>query len=137
MDESKQSKPGDLSILEAKALVARLALVKERAIDDSVAADPYEQIEMSTAKTKSQLTAERMDTEAVLDECAVRLLARGPEDLRAQALGDQLERLRKLVGAVFTVCQPTFCPCCGMLGSGHNAGCLWPTLLAEATKSEA
>jgi len=57
-------KPNHLSALDSNALVARLALVKERVLEDAAAANPYgphDPSEMNTAKTRAQLAAERAD----------------------------------------------------------------------------
>jgi hypothetical protein len=140
MADAKQSKPGDLSTLDGNALVARLDLVKERALEDSVAADPYEPLEMSTAKTKAQITAERMDTDAVLDECAARLLDPSPEHLRAQILSDELERLRALIARVVArgPLGPAVgyfsCVFCFEADDAHAIECPWPALEAQALK---
>jgi len=135
----------DLSDLDRNDLVARLAVVKVRVLEDSTVAE----VEFcSNEAGNSQMAAQRADTEAVLDECAARLLAQeirgaaerwqsNAEDARAGAEAALAEagRLRGLIRSVLTVCQPTFqCPCCGRLGSRHNAGCPWPTLMAEAEK---
>jgi hypothetical protein len=78
MAESKRSKP-DLSTLDNDALVARLALVKERVLDDAAAiGGPFDPTEAGTAKSPAQVAAELADTLAVLDECAVRLLGTPP-----------------------------------------------------------
>jgi hypothetical protein len=53
----------------------------------------------------------------------------------ADAALDEVERLRRLIRGVPTVCHPAFqCPCCGKPGPGHSAGCPWLTLVAEAEK---
>lgn len=91
-------KPNHLFALDSNALVARLALVKERVLEDAAAANPYgphDPSEMNTAKTRAQLAAERADTESVLDECAVRLL--GHEALSTPS---EIEHLRAMIRAL-------------------------------------
>jgi hypothetical protein len=128
----------DLRDLNGSALAARLDLVKERVLEDAAAANPYDQTELSTAKTKAQLAAERADTEAVLDECAARLVAP-----RAQGAGSsagsagELDRLRALIRAVVSSHggPGTDGPRCGGSSSDdHGPGCAWPSLLAEIKK---
>jgi hypothetical protein len=136
----------DLSDLDRNVLVARLSVVKVRVLEDSRAAE----VEFcSNDAGNAQMAAQRADTEAVLDECASRLLGQeirgaaerwqsNAEDAMAGAEAALAEaaRLRGLIRGVLTVCPPALqCQCCGKLGSGHNAGCPWPALMAEAAKA--
>jgi hypothetical protein len=87
---------------------------------------------LNTAKTKAQLDAERADTEAVLDECAVRLLGQ-----QAPSTASEVERLRAmirtLVRAQGRLTPGKGCPGCGSRGV-HDADCPWLPLSAEAAK---
>lgn len=124
----------DLKALDGNALVARLAKVKERAeVEGEFCCNDRERAEMA---------AERADTEAVLDECAVRLLGAscsGCEDCKEHRLKAtrEVERLRELIRAVVAQGQPAFQArgwCwCGPIDS-HAAECPWPALVAEAEK---
>jgi hypothetical protein len=132
----------DLSALDGNELVSRLAVVKVRALEDSMAAGS------ESNAGDLQKDAQRADTEAVLDECAARLLhheirgiaarwQRNAEDAiaGAQAALAEVERLRGVIREVLTVCHPAFqCPCCGKPGPSHSAGCPWLRLVAEAEK---
>jgi hypothetical protein len=66
MDQSKPSEPGNLSGLDGNDLVARLAVVKDRMLD------------LMDQPSEVMLVA-RADSEAVLDECASRLLGSDAE----------------------------------------------------------
>jgi len=140
----------DLSTLDGNALVARLAVVKERVLDDAsaVSADGWD--------------TDRADTEAVLDECAVRLLGPGPKQLTPgepdavplAGTGAEIERLRGLIGAVArgpwslgstppwdmersrATTGLWHCVSCAADWNGHGRpaharDCPWPSLLAE------
>jgi len=137
----------DLRHLDGSALATRLSLVKERVLEDAASANPYDQTEPSTAKTMAQLAAERLDTEAVLDECAARLVAHGTRAETGSSTGfaGELERLRALIRAVVASHggpgshdeprSPRVGPRCGGASSDdHALGCAWPSLVAEARK---
>jgi hypothetical protein len=137
----------DLSALDGNDLVARLAVVKVRALEDSRASgvglypndvgDP-------------QKLAQRADTEAVLDECAVRLLNHEIQGIAARwqrnaenamagtavALAE-VERLRGLIHAVVAHVSREQCPvCAAQVGRQHHLeGCPWPVLVGAAEKS--
>lgn len=134
----------DLSMLEVDALVARLALVKERVLD------------LMDQPAAPVLTPEaRADTEAVIDECAIRLLrplvltskVPGPSqgDLYAGALdlvvaarsqrdelGREVKRLRGLIKAMVPVALGK-CPWCGV-PEIHKVDCPWSAIFNEANK---
>jgi hypothetical protein len=107
MSESKESEPEDLSTLDGDALAALLATVKKRLVDADLRKSIY-----SSPEVDAMVAADRAETEAVLDECALRLLDPGPEHLRAQILRDDVERLRAAVRAIVAkgpnVATPTF-----------------------------
>jgi len=104
----------DLSDLDGNSLVARLGVVRER-----VVAQAYSAAERATPSDRERLEAELEDTEAVIDECGVRLLGRVPrhpyepddashermeDELRQAEASDadaqpEIERLRTLIRA--------------------------------------
>lgn len=118
------SEPADLSALDGNALAARLAVVMQRALLDSYAG--------ALAGTEAG-RVQRADTEAVIDECRVRLL-RSPET----------ERLRRLIRAVvdrgayvlFQTSGENECLYCtaSEFSEPHTPDCPWPALVAEAEK---
>jgi hypothetical protein len=134
MTEAKGRKPRDLSTLDGNALAERLAVVKDRMLDLMDQSSPL-------------MLVARADSEAVLDECGIRLLDPGPEHLRAQILSDDVGRLRALIRAVVAmgpdVATPTFsepilwelrCKYCSSRPGDHFGSCPWPALVAEAAK---
>jgi hypothetical protein len=127
----------DFKSLDAKALVARLALVKERVVEDAaVIGDPYDPTEVSTAKTPAQLAAELADTLSVLDECASRLLRPKTAVPSEQGAVGDLDRLRGLVRTLLAYWEKrggSRCAACGM-NATHEEGCPVAPLVAEAGK---
>jgi hypothetical protein len=119
------SEPVDLSALDGNALVARLAVVMQRALLDSYAG--------ALAGTEAG-RVQRADTEAVIAECSLRLL-RSPE----------IERLRRLIRAVvdrgayvaLQTAGENECLYCtaSEFSDPHTPDCPWPALVAEAEKS--
>jgi hypothetical protein len=133
---SEPAEPADLSTLDGNALVARLGVVKERVLGDSIEAH---EIGSDTA------TTERADTEAVLDECAVRLQGPAvstpgePDAVSLAGAGATIDRLRGVIRAV--VDHADFlavkdCPIChgGEPGRSLGHNCSWTALVAEAEK---
>jgi fructose-1,6-bisphosphatase/sedoheptulose 1,7-bisphosphatase-like protein len=133
--------------LDGNDLVARLAVVKVRVLEDSTVAE----VELCPNGVGiAQMAAQRADTEAVLAECAVRLLGqeirgaaqrwqRNAEDAMAgaEAALTEVGRLRRLILAVVAaqseVAHRTGCPGCASRGV-HHRGCPWLALVAEAQK---
>jgi hypothetical protein len=137
------SEVSDLSALDGNDLVARLTVVKVRALEDSKAAGA------EAHAGDLQKDAQRADTEAVLDECAVRLLnheirgiatrwQRNAENAMAGAEASlaEVERLRVLIQAVVARVSREHCPvCAAQVGRQHHLeGCPWPAIVAAAEK---
>ena len=135
MAESEGSGPADLSALDGNALAARLAVVKERMLD------------LMDQPSAVMLVA-RADSEAVLDECGIRLLDPGPERLRAQILSDDVGHLRALIKGLVAKGSDVATPTqttpvrwevrrmyCSSRPGDHYASCPWPTLVAEAANA--
>jgi len=124
MKEGAMSESVDLSALDGSALVARLAVVLQRALLDSYAG--------ALAGTEAG-RLQRADTEAVISECSARLL-RSPD----------MERLRRLIRAVvergayvaLQTAGENECLYCTSLefSEPHTADCPFPALVAEAQK---
>jgi hypothetical protein len=137
----------DLSDLDGNALVARLAVLKVRVLEDSSAAQPALS---SNEGGNAQMAEQRSDTEAVLDECASRLLAqdhRGLVELslrsaeEAQARTDaalaEADRLRLIIGRAVAYGfidsnggPDRWCRFCHFAPPSHVEGCPVPHFLA-------